>query len=162
MCDQKWSLILKTSCITPWFQWILIFMTFLHLKSDSDHEVDHQIEEIHHKSRLKTPIDVDFSDSTLAYIDSDNYDHGYDTGGRSAIDASILKKRRQSMTIPTGAFQEDMEAGQEHFDPIELHTMHDPVFSAGHSIKEKMILPSKYCLAAHHSRLASLLFSWNC
>ena len=41
MCDQKWSLILKTSCITPWFQWILIFMTFLHLKSDSDDEEDH-------------------------------------------------------------------------------------------------------------------------
>ena len=74
MCDQNWSLILKTSCITPWFQWILIFMTFLHLKSDSDDEEDHQIEEIHHKSRLDIPIDVDFSDSTLAYIDSDNYD----------------------------------------------------------------------------------------
>ena len=75
-------------------------MTFLHLKSDSDDEEDHQIEEIHHKSRLDIPIDVDFSDSTLAYIDSDNYDHGYDTGGRSAIDASIFKKKEASNDDP--------------------------------------------------------------
>ena len=46
MCNQKWLLILKTACSTPWFQWILIFLTLLHLKSDSDDEEDRQIEEI--------------------------------------------------------------------------------------------------------------------
>ena len=140
MCDQKWLLILKTSCTTPWFQWILIFLTFLHLESDSDDEEVHQIEEILHKSRIDTLIDVDFSDVTLAYNDHDNYGQGDDTDGRSDSGTSAFKTRRQSMMSSTGTFQEDTEAGHEHFDPIGLHTMHDPVFNAGHPDREKMIL----------------------
>ena len=60
------------------------------------------------------------------------------------------------MINSTATFQEDVEAGHEHFDPIELHAMHNPVFSIGHPAIEKMILPSKYCLEANHSRSTSL------
>ena len=105
MCNQKWLLIQKTACITPWFQWILIFLTLLHVKSDSDDEEDRQIEEILYKNRMDIPIDVDFSDVT-AYKDSGNYDVD-DTDGSSDSDAS-LKTRRQSMMSSTGTFQEDM------------------------------------------------------
>ena len=105
MCNQKWLLILKTACSTPWFQWILIFLTLLHVKSDSDDEEDRQIEEILYKNRMDIPIDVDFSDVT-AYKDSGNYDVD-DTDGSCDSDAS-LKTRRQSMMSSTGTFQEDM------------------------------------------------------
>ena len=106
MCNQKWLLILKTACITPWFQWILIFLTLLHVKSDSDDEEDRQIEEILYKNRMDIPIDVDFSDVT-AYKDSGNYDVD-DTDGSSDSDASAFKTRRQSIMSSTGTFQEDM------------------------------------------------------
>ena len=106
MCNQKWLLILKTACITPWFQWILIFVTLLHVKSDGDDEEDCQIEEILYKNRMDIPIDVDFSDVT-GYKDSGNYD-GDDTDGSSDSDASAFKKRRQSMMSSTGTFQGDM------------------------------------------------------
>ena len=106
MCNQKWLLILKTACSTPWFQWILIFLTLLHVKSDSDDEEDRQIEEILYKNRMDIPIDVDFSDVT-GYKDSGNYD-GDDTDGSSDSDASAFKTRRQSMMSSTGTFQGDM------------------------------------------------------
>ena len=106
MCNQKWLLILKTACSTPWFQWILIFLTLLHVKSDSDDEEDRQIEEILYKNRMDIPIDVDFSDVT-AYKDSGNYDVD-DTDGSSDSDASAFKTRRQSIMSSTGTFQEDM------------------------------------------------------
>ena len=106
MCNQKWLLILKTACSTPWFQWILIFLTLLHVKSDSDDEEDRQIEEILYKNRMDIPIDVDFSDVT-GYKDSGNYD-GDDTDGSSDSDASAFKTRRQSIMSSTGTFQEDM------------------------------------------------------
>ena len=109
---------------------------------------------------MDIPTDVDFSDVT-AYKDSDNYDHGDDTDGSSDSDASAFKTRRQSMMSSAATFQEDMEAGHEHFDPIELHAIHDPVFSTGHPVIEKIILSSKYCLAAHHSRSTSLFFPGN-
>ena len=130
----------------------------LHLESDSDDEEDDLIKEIFHKNRVEIPTDVDFSDVTLAYKDSDNYDHDNDTDRNSDSDASAFKTRRQSMMSSTGTFQEDKEAGNQHVDPIDLHAMHDPVFREGHPVREKIILPSKYCLASHHSRLASLLF----
>ena len=104
---------------------------------------------------MDIPIDVDFSD-VMAYKDSDNYDHGDDRDGNSDSDTSAFKTSKQSMMSSTGTFQEDVEAGHERFDPIELHAMHNPVFSTGHPAIKKMILPSKYCLEAHHSRSTSL------
>ena len=104
---------------------------------------------------MDIPIDVDFSD-VAAYKDSDNSDHGDDTDGNSDSDASAFKTSRQSMMSSIRTLLEDIEAGYEHFDPIELHAMHDPVFSKRHPAIKKMILPSKYCLEAHHSRSTSL------
>ena len=104
---------------------------------------------------MDIPIDVDFSDVT-AYKDSDNYDHCEDSDGNSDSDTSAFKTSKESMMSSTGTFQEDVEAGHEHFDPTELQAMHNPVFSTGHPAIEKMILPSKYCLEAHHSRSTSL------